>query len=431
MENTPGELSMQIRCKCSKPLRAFLLCCPALGLAGCAAIPLKRLQPVADPPSLKCTSLEKPQMLVGEPSDFAYELVSLGQSTTFIKQDNSKGAPAAFEGYRKLVLAEVRGKLPNNLKNHKVTLKITDFFAAVSGQSQVNAATAEGALTADRVTVEQKAIDKHIKAPNITHREMKDFASKLFDSQLRPGAASVIGGGADPSGLSDGQKRLLLTRVVSDKSGATKTNYFIGYFEAFYKGTFVDRMGTKVSPPTLSATITDAEITNAEIVLLEFLIDAIDPTPVFGDTDLTGKTTIPTGITFYPGGAGTTAPTVLTKTFATNPKIYAYLPTPPTQPAPPAPPISNTLCGITTDNVWVLRDLASGSGDEAGAVGGLVANTVGGVSLGLGAAGNISIGDNQTLSVLVKTAASRIAMRATLASSYRILRNVKFNVTEP
>jgi hypothetical protein len=361
-------------------------------------------------------------MLIGAPTSFAYELVSRGKTTALITQNNSPGAPAAFEEYRKSVLTEVQAKLPKNLKSHSVTLKLTDFLTAVSGQAQVNAAFAEKTLSPDRASVEQSSIEKHIRAPNIGHGEMKDFAKKLFDSQLRPGAAAITGMASDQSSLSDSQKRLLLDRAVSDKAGAPP-NEFVAYFTAFYKGNFVDRMGTKVSPPTVSTTITDAEITNAEIVLLEFLIDAIDPTPVFGNKDLTGVTTIPTGITFYPG-ASTTAPTVFTTTFATNPKIYVYIPTPPTSGA-------NNLCGITTGNVWVLKDLASGAGDEAGAVGGLVANTVGGISLGLGVVGKISIGDNQTLSVLVKTAASRIAMRATLASAYRTLRNVKFNVTEP
>jgi hypothetical protein len=92
---------------------------------------------------------------------------------------------------------------------------------------------------------------------------------------------------------------------------------------------------------------------------------------------------------------------------------------------------TSTACGITTTNVWVLRDLANGASDQAAAVGGLVANTPGGLSIGLGVIGEISIRDNQTLSVMVKTAASRVALRATLASSYFILRHVKFNVVEP
>jgi hypothetical protein len=78
-------------------------------------------------------------------------------------------------------------------------------------------------------------------------------------------------------------------------------------------------------------------------------------------------------------------------------------------------------------NVWVLTDLASAASDEAATVGGLIVNSTGGFSFGLGAEFKLSVGDNQTLSDLVKTAASELALRITLATSYFTLRNVDFN----
>ena len=69
--------------------------------------------------------------------------------------------------------------------------------------------------------------------------------------------------------------------------------------------------------------------------------------------------------------------------------------------------------------------------DQATVVGGLVTNTVGGISIGLGVLGKISIGDNQTLSDLAKTAASEVALRAALATSYLTLNNMKFDVAQP
>jgi len=124
---------------------------------------------------------------------------------------------------------------------------------------------------------------------------------------------------------------------------------------------------------------------------------------------------VDTNTTFYPGNS-TEQPTA----YSTNPAIYVQIPK------------DHNACGITTTNAWVLRDLANGASGQAAAVGGLVANTPGGISIGLGVLGKISIGDNQTLSVMVKTAASRVALRATLASSYCwTLRHVKFDVPEP
>jgi hypothetical protein len=64
-------------------------------------------------------------------------------------------------------------------------------------------------------------------------------------------------------------------------------------------------------------------------------------------------------------------------------------------------------------------------------IGGLVINSPGGNSIGLGVFGKISIGDNQTLSDLLKTAVSELALRATLTTSYFTLRNITFNPPQP
>ena len=153
----------------------------------------------------------------------------------------------------------------------------------------------------------------------------------------------------------------------------------------------------------MSFSVPDSEIVAAETVLLEFLIDCIDPTPVMGDKD-----DHPDGTTYYPGGSSN-EPTAL----ATKMASYVKIP--------------KDGCGITTSNVWVLKDLANAASDEAASVGGLVVNTPGGLSFGLGVIGKISIGDNQTLSDLVKTAASDLALRASLTASYFTLRNIQFN----
>ena len=233
---------------------------------------------------------------------------------------------------------------------------------------------------------------------------MKGFADKLFDLQLKPDAASLTGYSVNQSALSAERAKSLSKRPPLDKT-------FIAYFEAYYKGNFVDRMGTQLDKPQISSTVPDSEIVAAETVLLEFLIDLVDRSPVMGNA---APESVIGGTIFYPG-ANTNQPTA----YSTKLAPYVQIPT------------DGNACGITTTNVWVLRDLANGASGQAAAVGGLVANTPGGISVGLGVLGKISIGDNQTLGLMVKTAASRIALRATLASSYWILRNVKFDVPEP
>jgi subtilase family serine protease len=85
--------------------------------------------------------------------------------------------------------------------------------------------------------------------------------------------------------------------VGSSDSGQAHDGMFYSYMAAYYQNKFVDRMGVSVAAPTISQTITDAEITAAETILLEYLFDKIDKTPVLGHTvECTG-----TSVTLWTG----------------------------------------------------------------------------------------------------------------------------------
>jgi len=368
-------------------------------LSGCTLMPLKRFQPVVAPPA----PCEKAQFTFlpserseGKPLGFHYVLPSGASKTNAM----------SFKEYRSETQAAVRAKLPPGLQEHKVTKAITDFVTSVVGGAQLDAQIADGTLDttkdSEQIAAEREAMRKYSGPSKLKHGEMKDFADKLFDLQLRTSALSFTRGPLSEKGLSPKQVEFLRSLTL-DKA-------FVEYLKAYYKGNFVDRMGTRLDKPQISSTVPDSEIVAAETVLLEFIFDLADNTPVMGDADDESKAN-----TFYPGGTGD-KPTALTTELAKYIKIPAGSP---------------TACGITTQNYWVLRDLANAASGQAAAVGGLVANTPGGISIGLGVLGKISIGDNQTLSVMVKTAASRLALRVTLASSYWTLRHVKFNVSEP
>ncbi len=379
----------------------LLIAGTAAMFSGCAAVPLKRFQPVIVPPSVFCTP-DKSGLLADEPmTEFHYVLPRDAPGGQILLFGRSPGP--LFATYHTTIQAIVRAKMPPGLQEHKVTKAFTDFVASASGEAQLDAQIANGTLRdREKIAAEREAIRKNSGPDKLTHGEMKDFADKLFDLQLRPGEAPLTNSSPNLSGLSAKEIQLIKTRPQPDKA-------FIAYFEAYYHGKFVDRMGTTVEKPQISTTIPDSEIVAAETVLLEFLIDAVDPTPVMGDTATVIDTTI-----FYPGGFST-KPTAISSGLAN----YKHIPDDP------------DACGITTKNAWVLKDLANAASDQAAAVGGLVANTPGGISLGLGVVGKISIGDNQTLSAMVKAAASRVALRATLASSYWTLRYFRFNVPEP
>jgi hypothetical protein len=377
-----------------------MICALAI-LSGCTLVPLSRFEPVVAPPNSPCDAKEQFSFLTSEPlevrSQLHYVLPSSAPTPT----------TTSFESYYSTTKSLVQAKLPPGLRDHKVTSAFFDFLTTAIGEAQLDAQITDHTVLAnDRaVGVERQSILKHRGPSKLSHREMKDFADKLFDLQLKPGAAALSGYPADTSGLSARQIQILNAHSPLDQT-------FIKYFEAYYHGTFVDRMGRTTEKPQISLTVPDSEIAAAETVLLEFMIDTFDPTPVMGDADegaINGSTN------FYPGGS-TAEPTAHKFGGARYVKI---------------PPGAPNACGITTQNAWVLRDLSNGASSQAEAVGGLVANTWGGFSFGLGVLPKVSVGDNQTLSVMVKTAAARAASRATLMASYWTLRHVKFNISEP
>jgi hypothetical protein len=372
--------------------------------AGCAAIPLKRLQAIIGPPTGTCKSGQVKSVELENGAEFHYVLPSGGISR------HGSTVSLTFEDYRAKVQAIVQAKMPPGLQQHKVTNAFADFLTSASGQAQLDAQVADRTLTdIQKITAERESIQKRSPPVKLTHGEMKDFSDKLFDLVLKTSPASLTGLPLEQSGLSAKEVHLANSRPALDKT-------LVAYLDAYYHGKFADRMGTVADKFEISTKITDSEIAAAETVLLEFLMDLIDPTPVMGDDP---EASISTTTTYYPGNS-TNKPTA----YSTGLARYVQIPN-------PASATDPDFCGITTKNAWVLKDLANGASDQAAAVGGLVANTPGGISLGLGVLGKISIGDNQTLSTLVKTAASRVALRAALASSYWTLRRVKFNISEP
>jgi hypothetical protein len=382
---------------------SFSLGCIAVMLSGCTLLPMKNLQPIIAPPTADaCTGntgllsaeipppMQRPQLHYILPKDLANGGEHRVEITTV----------GSFEEYRASVKTRVDNRLPADLANDPVTTQFREFLTSVSGEAQLDAQVADHTAT-DMAIIksERDLIKKYNSAPNLKQAALKGFARKVFDL-LKHGPGDFIDTPA-PAGT---RPRLDVT--------------FAAYMKAYYDGMFVDRMGNTITKPDfvsglknfpISYSVPDAEIVAAETVLLEFIVDCIDPTPVMGDTPTPLKTT-----NYFPGNVAS-EPTALTTGFAAGGYVE----------------LQPDGCGINLKNVWVLKDLASAASDRVGAIGGLIVNTPGGISIGLGIVGKISIGDNQTLSDLVKAAASELALRATLATSYFTLRRVAFNPILP
>jgi len=391
-------------------LAAFLACM----LTGCTLLPMQILQPVIAPPApmpdggLICTDprLVDEHAIFGPAVKVQYLLpgdhdLATSRPTRIIGADS--GADS-FVHYREMVLERVAHKLPAELAGDRVTGVFVDFLTAASGEAQLDAQIADHTLyDQSTIAAERASILRYSSAAKLKHAELKAFARKLFDLQLRHGPADFIGAAPNLAVLSPKARALASTRPP------LRTE-LVAYFKAYYDGKFYDRMSNAIAKPQMPLTLTagpspisfsvpDSEIVAAATVLLEFLIDCIDPTPVMVD---------PTGTTYYPGNSPN-EPTALATGFTTSVILPA------------------TGCGINLTNVWVLKDLANAASDEVGAIGGLVVNTPGGFGWSLGAFAKISIGDNQTLSDLLKMAASDLALRITLATSYFSLRHVSFS----
>jgi len=74
-----------------------------------------------------------------------------------------------------------------------------------------------------------------------------------------------------------------------------------------------------------------------------------------------------------------------------------------------------------------IQYLAQTAGNRASMLGGTVGGSFGGIHVGLGVFGKWSIGDNQTLQALVKTALNKTFERAAEKAAYSVLYWVPYN----
>jgi hypothetical protein len=191
---------------------------------------------------------------------------------------------------------------------------------------------------------------------------------------------------------------------VTSKSSSQMSfrDAFVGYFSAYYKGKYVDRLGNSLQKPVISRTINNTEIAGAVQVMFELLYDYGLRTPVWQDAKKN----------YYPGG-GTTKPTVVELGLVTPTSMLDET--------------DSMKCGITPLKADAIEYLANKAGEKASALGGLVGGSFGGFHFGFGILGKVSIGDNQTLGSIVSTALSRTGERAGEELSWRTLYWVGYN----
>lgn len=280
--------------------------------------------------------------------------------------------------------------LPDELKRDKVVNQLLNAIATSAYQSQkrfleldLHSPATAAMVAADLNSVSLEALqdldELDFKAFGTTVRQMLLSADTAFGTQ-----------GDQPFNASDEK--------------TTFKTAFIAYFSAYYKGKYVDRFGDTLAKPVISRTIGNTEIAGAAQVLLELLMDYGFRTPVW--VDASGN--------YYPGAAKKdTPPTVIAAGIVGPTNLLKAG--------------EEHKCGITQLKAEAIEYLANAASARASAVGGLVGGSFGGLHFGLGVFGKLSIGDNQTLQVLVKTSLGKFFERAAEEVSYRVLYWIPYN----
>jgi hypothetical protein len=298
--------------------------------------------------------------------------------------------------------ADVTTGLPDNLKNDPVVLLIMNAVSKAAVDATIDVQARVSRLRNLVPTTLQTGPTAPQNPGSIDQWEMRSFAGKVRDDMFGPGSAY---------GRRPAQPR-------ADPSSEGFGDYFVDYYSAYFSVGFVDRFGTKLSVPQITQTITDTEITGAVAVFVELVADYMLRTPVWVDSK--GN--------YYPGTfASGTKPTALTEGLAQQINLIES-----TTPLPTGAPTGATytqLCGITALKAQAIQYLSLQAGNRASMLGGLVGGSFGGLSIGLGVLGKLSIGDNQTLENIVKTILDRSFERAMEEASYKILYWIPYDAT--
>lgn len=358
----------------------------ASALAGCSTMRLLELAPdytVAATASI-CTRTNAQAALLS-PLDNAAAVLPLSPDDAANFQALSRVFSLQAVNAR---FAMVTTTLPSKLANDKVVIELLKSVKSAVNRSQKSTVQRIGLESADHPSLLTRGYDAVDGDGKLDELDFNTFGSNvrqtLFSSPMAYGASS---GSAPPAGDS------------------VFYNAFVGYFSAYYKGDYVERFGTKLPKPIIARTIGNTEIAGAVTVFVDLLLDYVLQTPVWQDNAGDGS--------YYPGAIKKDAPPT-----AVVEQLALVLPL--------LKDSQSDECGITKLKAEAIQYLASAASSQASAMGGLVGGSFGGLNFGLGVLGKFSIGDNQTLGVLVKTSLGQAFERGGEEASYRVLYWMKY-----
>ncbi len=198
------------------------------------------------------------------------------------------------------------------------------------------------------------------------------------------------------------------------------------YFAAYYRGDFVDRTSGKLSKPDLGKKISNETITSALAVGLESIHDFAVLTASRGQAERAIKA--PVTFTGDPGREQWPSghkPTLVTVTQKLLKKKQGDPITPWKYVVEPA--ADNGKEGISPAKRKVIRWISGLAGDGAGSLSDLATRTFGGIHIGFGLLGKVSVGDHDTLAKVVSTTIETFAHRGSELYASHMLYDVKFD----
>jgi hypothetical protein len=182
------------------------------------------------------------------------------------------------------------------------------------------------------------------------------------------------------------------------------TQILVRYYQAYYANQFYTYFGNKFDKPVISLTINDNEITQSVGVFFELIFDIALNSQVWLSAD---------GKTYYPGNS-TNEPTVAKLN-------YQGL----KQPVGPLPVQLANGCHMTELKAKVISYVAQQFATAASSDSALTVKSAGGLGISLGVFGKLSLGDNSTLTLLIKSIVSEVTLRLTTLVVYSTLSQVE------
>lgn len=303
--------------------------------------------------------------------------------------------------------------------------------------------TSDAQAIATRIQTAGEAIKQRVIADVSTDT---GDAARLFDAVL-----TLLQSAADPSGtpsqnsaagnLSVGNIQAFVARLhqaelAIPKSAAAPTpaeqqlaldvkqfnEILVTYVEAYIQGNYVDRLGNKLPAPTFSSTVGDTEIAGILSVLMDAVGDFFLRTPIWVDNAAQPKYYYPP----YPtadapaSGAAQTPPTAYSIMDLSTPGKRLFTPLPLVN----QPQGYGAACGIDAVKARAIAYLSETAALKANTAGGLLAAQVGGTGISFVMFQKISIGDSQTIRVMVETLLSKLAGRIAMEAAYHSLVNL-------